>query len=131
MLFWLLAVTALYYVQMFLPAIFKLFTLGLGGYLGSRDNEPVLTGMPGRIDRAARNMRENFPVFTALAVALLALDMGNAAQAIFGAQVFAFSRALYIPLYAMAVPLVRSLAAVGGWAGLIVMAAALVSNGAA
>lgn len=126
MLTWLLIAIGLYYVQVFLPASFKLLNIGVGQYLGARDEVPPLTGVPARLERATMNMRENFPVFAALAVAALAIGAGDNGQAILGAQLFVVSRAIYIPLYALAVPVVRSLAAVGGWAGLIMMALALI-----
>lgn len=121
MLTWLLLAIALYYVQVFLPAGMKCFLVGLKPYMGSRDNEPPLTGVPARLERATANMRENFPVFAALAVAALALGVGDNSQAVLGAQIFVISRALYVPLYAGAVPVIRSLAATGGWVGMIIM----------
>lgn len=128
MIFWLLVAIVLYYVQVFLPATFKFFQVGVSAYLGSRDDEAPLTGVPARLERATINMRENFPVFAVLAAALLAVGQGDNGQAILGAQIFVIARALYIPLYAMAVPLVRSLAAVAGWVGLIYMAVALAGS---
>lgn len=128
MLTWLLWAVALYYVQVFLPATFKYFNVGFTAYMGSRDNEPPLTGLPARLERATINMRENFPPFAALAVAALALGLGDNGQAILGAQIFVICRVLFIPLYAMAVPVVRSLAAIGGWVGMIMMAMALMGG---
>jgi uncharacterized MAPEG superfamily protein len=127
MLTWLLLALVVYYIQIFLPATFKLIKLGLGGYLGSRDQEPVLSGIAGRLDRATRNMLENFAPFAALAVAALALGQGDNGQAILGAQIFVVSRALYIPLYAAAVPMIRSVAATGGWIGMFMIASALLT----
>lgn len=128
MLTWLLLAIALYYVQVFLPATFKFLRMGFADYMGPRDHEATLTGAPSRLEKATNNMRENFPPFAALAVAALALGMGDDGQAILGAQIFVISRALYIPLYAMAVPIVRTAAATGGWVGIIMMAMALMGG---
>lgn len=129
MLFWLMAAIAVYYVQVFLPATFKFLKLGPATYLGKRDTDPELTGAALRVERATRNMHENFPPFAALAVAALAMGQGENASAILGAQIFVIGRALYIPLYAAGVPVVRSLAAVAGWVGMIMIAVALLGTG--
>jgi len=128
MLTWLFAALVLYYVQLFLPAAVILSRIGLPAYLGARDAEPVLTGMGARVMRATRNMRENFPAFAKLAVASLALGLQHDPTAILGAQIFVVSRTLYVPLYAFAVPLARSLAATAGWIGMILIASALAGS---
>ena len=127
MLFWLLTAIAVYYVQVFLPAVFKLLNAGLPAYVGKRETDVPLTDAPGRIDRASANMRENFPAFAALALAALALGVGDNAQAVLGAKIFVIARIIYIPLYAAGVPFLRSLAAAAGWAGMIMMALPLVA----
>lgn len=129
MLTWLLLAMVVYYVQVFLPATAKFLKLGLSDYLGSRDNDPDLAGIGGRLFRATDNMRENFPPFAVLALASMVLGVGDSGNALLGAQIFVIARALYIPLYAFAVPMVRSLAAVAGWAGMILMVVALLGAG--
>ncbi|MCB1518618.1 MAG: MAPEG family protein [Hyphomicrobiaceae bacterium] len=126
MVVWLLIGIVLYYVQVFAPAIVRFLKMGTMEYLGSRDQEPDLGPVGGRLQRALRNMQENFPVFLALGVAALAVDGANMGQAVLGAQIFVVSRAAYPILYAMAVPAIRSLAAAGGWIGLVLMALALI-----
>ncbi|MCB9994063.1 MAG: MAPEG family protein [Hyphomicrobiaceae bacterium] len=126
MITWLLIGIALYYVQVFAPATVRYLKMGTMEYLGTRDAEPDLGAVGGRLQRALRNMQENFPVFLALGVAALAVSSANMGQAILGAQVFVASRAVYPVLYALGVPVLRSLAAVGGWLGLILMALALI-----
>lgn len=125
MLTWLLLAIAVYYVQVFLPATAKYLIVGLKNYLGSRDNDPVLSGRAGRLARATDNMRENFPPFAALALATMVFGVGDSGNALLGAQIFVIARAVYIPLYAFAIPVVRSLAAVAGWVGMILMVMAL------
>ena len=65
-------------------------------------------------------------VFLFFFVAALAVDGANMGQAVLGAQIFVVSCAAYPILYAMAVPAIRSLAAAGGWIGLVLMALALI-----
>lgn len=130
MLTWLLLGIVVYYVQVFLPATAKYLILGTTDYMGSRDNDPELTGMAGRLERAHNNMRENFPIFGILALATMITGTDSASMAILGAQIFVIARALYIPLYAFAVPYIRSLAAVAGWVGMILMVVALLNGGA-
>jgi len=127
MLFWLLVAIVVYYAQVFTPAIFKFLSVGVGSYLGSRDDMPALTGIPARLERATDNMKENFPVFATLAVVALTFGFGDNPQAVLGAQIFVIARLLYIPLYAFAIPLIRSGAAVAGWVGLILMAMPLLT----
>lgn len=129
MLTWLLLAIVVYYVQVFLPATAKYLILGQKDYLASRDNDPILSGRAGRLARATDNMRENFPPFAALALATMIVGVGDDGNAVLGAQIFVIARVLYVPLYAFAVPVVRSLAATAGWIGMILMAAALLGAG--
>ena len=125
MLTWLLIAILLYYAQIFVPSTLRFLDIGMKSYVGSRDDLPPLKGTAARFDRAAENMKENFPVFAVLAAVAIAMGMGDNSQVILGAKIFILARALYVPLYVFAVPLVRSLAALGGWAGIVIMVFAL------
>lgn len=126
MLNWLLAAIVLYYLQILMPATMRFLQVGTQRYVGSRDDLPALTGIAGRLERAAKNMQENMVAFVALALALMFVGLGADAQALTGAAIFVVARAFYVPLYAFAVPWVRSIAWVVGWAGLIWMALPLI-----
>lgn len=126
MTFWILAAIAVHYVAVFLPALFVLSGLGLGGYLGSRDAEPVPGPHHGRAQRALRNAQESFAPFAALALLTLILpdtDMGLARA---GAATYVLARAAYLPLYILAVPAVRSVAWTASLIGMAMMIAAIV-----
>lgn len=74
--------------------------------LSNRDNLPEATALGGRAERAADNTKENFILFTALALAAQASGMGE--QATFGATVFLWARVVYIPVYLAGITYVRS-----------------------
>lgn len=126
MTFWILAAVAVHYVAVFLPALFVLSGLGLGGYLGSRDAEPEPGPYHGRAQRALRNAQESFAAFIGLALLSMIVPGTDAGLATTGAAAYVLARAAYLPLYVLAVPAVRS----GAWmisiVGLIMIAASLI-----
>lgn len=125
MLTWLLLGTAIYYATMFAPSLFLISGIGLGKYLGSRDEEPVVNRYHGRAKRAARNFRENYPVFMALGLLVLVVPGADMGQAGLGAMLFVLARVVYLPLYLWPVLMLRSLAYTVGLIGLGLMALAL------
>jgi uncharacterized MAPEG superfamily protein len=75
----------------------------------ARDGEVApLTGIAGRLDRALRNFSETFPLFAALVFAAYAAGRHSALTET-GAVLYFAARLIYLPLYALGVPLVRSL----------------------
>jgi len=86
------------------------FQRGYRWTASARDESvPPLTGVPGRLERAARNYLETFTFFAATVL------MANAAgrhswMTAAGAQLYFWGRVAYLPLYALGVPLLRSLA---------------------
>ena len=140
MVTWLLLGITVHFVAVFLPGLFLIPQMGLGGYLGSRDGEPVASGLYGRARRALRNSNENMAAFVGLAAAAMAMEamQGEAVilpvgspgavdmeLATLGAMVFVIARAAFLPLYLMGAPVVRSGAWVAGLIGLIMMAFSL------
>ena len=120
-----LLVLALFFVQTFLPNRFR--EPGKPGEpselavaLGPRDHQRPLTVFGGRASRALANLQEALPVF--LALALLNLIVGTAAvMAITGGWVFLIARLVYLPIYLMGIPGLRTLAWIGSWVGLVMM----------
>ena len=82
------------------------------GYLwtaGSRDEPvPPLTGLAGRLERALRNFLETFPLFAAALIACVMVGK-TGPQTLYGAVLYVVARALYVPLYASGVSVVRTL----------------------
>lgn len=98
---------------------------GLTWNTGPRDEPVVLTGVAGRLERAFANFRETFPFFAALVVVdYLGGRLGQLTA--YGAVLYVAARAVYVPLYALGVPYVRSLAWVVSMVGILMLLAALV-----
>lgn len=76
---------------------------------GPRDEPmPPLTGVPGRLDRAFRNFMETFPFFAALVlVAYLGGRLGTLTH--WGGILYLAARVIYLPLYALGIPRIRTL----------------------
>jgi len=125
MVTWLLLGMALYLLGAYLPSLMLISGIGVGKYLGSRDEEPTQGLVHGRALRAHRNFTENLPVFLALGILSLVVADADTGQALLGAQLFVLSRPVYLALYLRAVPVARSGAFLVGWVGLIMMALAL------
>ena len=71
---------------------------GLMLAMSNRDQMPEATPLAGRADRAAHNTVDNFLLFAALA--LVAHVSGTASpRVLLGAEIFFWSRLLYIPVY--------------------------------
>jgi uncharacterized MAPEG superfamily protein len=66
--------------------------------LGNRDNLPEATPFAGRAERTARNTAENFMLFAAIALVAHAAGATSPRVAM-GAEIFFWSRLVYIPIY--------------------------------
>src|SRR6185295_16298353 len=95
-------------VQLLLAVLFALAARGLPWGAGARDEPAVPMSKTGaRIERAYKNFLETF-VFFAAAV-LMANAMGkHTAMSALGAQIYFWSRVLYVPDYALGIPFVRT-----------------------
>lgn len=75
----------------------------------SRDEPlPPLRGVAGRLERALSNYLEMFPFFAALVLAAGFVGVKSPLTE-WGAVLYLGARVVYLPLYAIGVPLVRSL----------------------
>ncbi|MEL6296577.1 MAG: MAPEG family protein, partial [Pseudomonadota bacterium] len=63
--------------------------------------------------------------FLALGILAMVVEGADQSLALLGAQLFVVARIAYIPLYMLAVPVVRSGAWIAGFVGMIMMAYAL------
>jgi uncharacterized MAPEG superfamily protein len=77
---------------------------------GNREEEmPPMRGIVGRVDRGVMNFLETFPFFAA---AVLAAHLAgvHSAWTIVGAQMYFWARVAYAVIYAIGVPVIRSIA---------------------
>jgi len=92
---------------------------------GPRDETvPAYSGCAGRLDRAFKNYMETFPFFAAAVVtAYLASKLGP--LTLWGSGLYVAGRALYAPLYASGVPVIRSLVWAVSTVGLVMVVVAI------
>lgn len=82
--------------------------VGLATLAGPRDDMPALTGIAGRLDRAQWNSVVALALF-APAVLLLQARAGFTSSTLLAAQIFLAARVLYVIVYAMGTPWLRTL----------------------
>ncbi len=97
---------------------------GLLYMMGNRDEPLEASPMSKRADRAASNTKENFILFAALA--LVAQASGAHSPLVEqGAALFFLARVIYLPVYYIGIPYVRTLVWTAGVVGLVMMIAGL------
>ncbi|MBC6982022.1 MAPEG family protein [Caulobacter sp. 17J80-11] len=98
-------------------------TQGLKWGAGARDTDRPLGKVAGRLDRAYKNYMETFPFFAA--AVLLATVTGKLGElSLWGSLLYVVARIVYVPLYALGVPTVRSLVWFVSLVGLLMVLAA-------
>ena len=95
-------------VQLLLAAQAALPQTGLNWNLSPRDEEKKITGVPARLQRAFKNYMETFPFFMAAVLIVQITTLGNNMSAT-GVHIYFWARVLYVPLYALGIPGVRTL----------------------
>jgi len=108
-------------LQMILQATAGLLTNGLMGLAGSRDDEVLTTGIGGRFERAYYNMLETFPVFVALVLIIQVTESWSTTSAL-AVQLYFWARVVYIPLYIIGIPFLRTLAWFVSMIGIVMLA---------
>ena len=111
-------------VQILLQAHSASFQVGYRWAAAAREARPPLTGIAGRLERALRNFLETFPLFAAAVLAVHGAGREGTLSAT-GATLYLAARVAYVPLYAAAVPLVRSLVWNLALAGIVMILLAL------
>jgi uncharacterized MAPEG superfamily protein len=98
---------------------------GLLWNLGNRDGEvKPLAGPAARAWRASWNFLESFPFFAAAVLAVLVSNRATAATAL-GSQLYFWGRLVYLPVYVIGLPYLRTLIWAVSFAGLVMVLAAL------
>jgi uncharacterized MAPEG superfamily protein len=111
-------------VQLFWAAVVARGQHDLKWAAGPRDEPRPLTGVAGRLDRAFRNFLETFPLFAAAVLAVV-LTAKTGSLSLWGSALYVIARALYVPLYASGIPMLRSLVWLVSIAGLVLVVVAL------
>ena len=82
---------------------------GLGWNTSNRDGEVVpLTGAAARADRASRNLLETFGFFAAAVLAVV-LAQRSSVHTVLGVQLYFWARVVYLPVYVIGIPYLRTL----------------------
>ncbi|HTD03046.1 MAPEG family protein [Undibacterium sp.] len=106
-------------VQISLASIARTAQYGAKWNMGARDGEQApLNPLPARLLRAQTNLFETMPVFiTLILVASIAGRTGDLTH--WGSAVYLAARIAYVPLYALGVPVVRTLVWTISLAGIV------------
>lgn len=121
------ATLILAFVHVFLPAAGRTMANGIGWNAGARDGLPARPGIvTQRLERAQANMWETLPLF--IGAVLIAHVTGEEGPLTFwGTQAFFWMRLIYIPIYALGIPFVRSIVWLIAMGGLIAVFAAILT----
>ncbi len=96
-------------VQLVLATLFSVGKRGLPWGVGPRDEPaPPMGKFGGRIERAFKNFLETFVFFLGAVLIAQALNKHTASSAL-GAQIYFWSRLVYLPVYALGIPFLRTL----------------------
>lgn len=117
--------TIVLFVYLFAPAMIRFATFGPGWAAGARDKTPGEVPLAGqRSERAFRNMLETFPVFVALAIAVVVAGLSSPTT-VLGSQIYVVARIFYLPAYVVHIPFVRSLVWAAAFLGILMTGAPL------
>jgi uncharacterized MAPEG superfamily protein len=98
---------------------------GLGWNVGNRDGEAKpLTGAAARAQRACWNFLETFPFFAAAVLAVV-LVKGDSHHTAMGAMLYFWARLVYLPVYIIGIPYLRTLVWAVSLLGILHLLAAL------
>jgi uncharacterized MAPEG superfamily protein len=98
--------------------------------VGARDQDLRPSGLAGRLDRAQRNYLETFAIFAAAVLMLEMLERQGGWLSVWGALIYLGGRIVYLPLYALGLPWLRTFSWNAATAGLaMVMAAIILQTG--
>jgi len=112
-------------VYVFVAAGFATYQRGVKWNASNRDGEPqALTGVAARAARANHNFLETFVFFAATVLAVTLVNR-NSAHTALGSELYFWARVVYLPIYLIGIPYLRTLVwAVSLW-GLLQMIEAL------
>jgi uncharacterized MAPEG superfamily protein len=112
--------TALTLVQAIIAAFGVMLQVGVMPLVGNRENLPPIEGWAGRAQRAHRNMLENFMLFSALVLVAQVSGKASATTAL-GAALFFWARLIYVPVYMVGIPHLRTVVWLVSVVGLVMI----------
>jgi uncharacterized MAPEG superfamily protein len=116
---------ALGIVQLLLAVLASVAGRGMGWAVGTRDEGwPPLGTWGGRLERAYKNFLETFPFFAAAVLLAHALDKSTHSS-VLGAQIYLWARVIYIPVYVIGIPYLRTLVWTASLIGIVMVLAAI------
>ena len=108
-------------VHIFAAAQVKTRQYGTKWNMGARDEAlPPPTPLVGRLTRAQSNFFETFPIAIAAILIVHAAHLETRSTAL-GALLWLIARAIYLPLYAAGIPIVRTLAFMVSLVGIVMV----------
>lgn len=107
-------------VHMLIQATASDLSKGIGWALGPQDEKRDPSVVAARLERALTNYVYNLPAFIALALMLKVTELGTETTAL-GAAIWFWARVAYVPAYASAIPMTRSVAWFASLVGLVMM----------
>lgn len=114
-------------VYVLVAAGFGTWQRGLLWNAGNRDGEPQpLNKFAARADRARHNFLETFAFFAAAVLAVVAMHKTGAQTAI-GAQIYFWARVVYLPVYVVGIPYLRTAIWIASLWGIVQMLEALLA----
>ncbi len=117
--------TALGLVYVLVAASLGTMQRGLNWNVGNRDGETrPLSGAAARSHRASWNFLETFAFFAAAVLAVV-LTKANSAHTAQGAMLYFWARAVYLPVYVIGIPYLRTLVWAVSFVGLLEVLRAL------
>jgi uncharacterized MAPEG superfamily protein len=122
MLLW--ASVALGIVHLLAAVLASVGARGMPWALGPRDDPAADSGkIGGRLERAYKNFLETFPLFAAAVLVEASFGHGSGLAAL-GAQLYFWGRVAFLPIYALGLPVVRTLVWTVALAGIVLVLAA-------
>ena len=110
--------------QVFLTAAAVTRQTGLAYNVSARDEPRRITGVAARLQRAQANFMETFPFFVAGVLGTL-ISGAEDPNAQLGAMLYVIGRAVYVPLYAFGVPVLRTLVFAVSVSGIVMVLSSL------
>jgi uncharacterized MAPEG superfamily protein len=112
-------------VNLFWAANARTKQYGTKWNVGARDEAlPPIEPLPGRLLRAQANLMETLPLFAAAVLAATAVGRLGQLTA-WGAHLYFFGRLIYLPLYAIGTPVIRTVVWMIAMAGLLMVIAGI------